>query len=285
MNSFCVISNRSKSSCVEETAFVKRFLEARGKKCFITSATEGEGDYRYTRAEEIPEDVDCAIVLGGDGTMIHAAHDLASRQIPVMGINMGTFGFLAQTELSGIEKALDELIFDEYDIEERLMLEAGISVCGEKKEVTALNDVVITRGMFSGLLSVGVFVNGALVGEYYGDGVILSTPTGSTGYSLSAGGPIVTPEARLMLITPICPHTLNARCIIVAADDEVTICIREYKKTGKAEACVSVDGHESFLLGAGDYITVKRHDNNARMIRLREKSFFDVLHAKLEDKG
>ncbi len=263
---------------------IKRSLEAAGKKCYIAAESLDDPFYRHTNAQLIPDDVECAIVLGGDGTMLHASHDLCLRKIPVFGINMGTFGFLAQTEVSGIGKAIKTLAEDDHKIEERLMLSADISCKGQKVSALAVNDVVITKGSRTRVISLGVYVNDDLVGEYFGDGVIVSSPTGSTGYSLSAGGPIVTPEAELMLITPICPHTLNARCIIVAATDRVTIKVQNMGNNKNPDADAVVDGYRSYGLVPGDVITVKRAGTNSRMIRLGDRSFFDVLHGKLEGK-
>ncbi|MBP5159680.1 MAG: NAD(+)/NADH kinase, partial [Lachnospiraceae bacterium] len=162
---------------MKQADVLKEFLESAGKKCHIAEESFDDPFYRHTNASLIPEDTDCAIVLGGDGTMLHAAHDLCERGIPVLGINMGTFGFLAQTEVSGLESALKTLIDGNYSIEKRLMLSADICCGGNRKSALAVNDVVVTKSRGSRMIALGVFVNDDLVGEYFGDGVIVSTPT------------------------------------------------------------------------------------------------------------
>lgn len=283
MDSFCIIANRSKDRNLTITGQIEKYLQSRNRQCFIAPEKTGDG-YRYTDGSMIPAGTECAIVLGGDGTMIHAAHDLAGRNIPVLGINLGTFGFLAETETKEIERTLDCLMDNEYRLEKRMMLSSRITTNAGVLQSMALNDVVITRSGYSRLISTRVHVNGALVSEYYGDGVIISTPTGSTGYSLSAGGPVVTPEAELILITPICPHTLNDRCIIVAADDTVRIEVMESRKTRDEEAIATIDGAENTVLNVGDYVEVKKAVFSASLIRLKDGSFFELLHDKLEGK-
>ena len=284
MERFCIITNREKDGSMEVTNRIAAFLENRGGKIYLAGEEYRGGGARYTRAEDIPEDTQCALVLGGDGTILQAAHDLAARQIPIFGINLGTLGFLAETEVAELDAALSKLLSGEYTVKEQMMLAVTVHAEGRRSALPdALNDLVVTRSGFSRVIGAGVYINGELVSDFRGDGVIVATPTGSTGYSLSAGGPIVepSPAAGAMVITPVCPHSLNARSIVVSDLDEVTIKVRQSKKTQEEEAIATVDGGASAKLRAGDYIKVRRAGCMVKLVRLSGRSFYQVLRAKL----
>ncbi len=282
MERFCIITNREKDGSMEVTNRIAAFLENRGGKVYLAGEEYRGGGARYTRAEDIPEDTQCALVLGGDGTILQAAHDLAARQIPIFGINLGTLGFLAETEVAELDAALSKLLAGEYTVKEQMMLAVTVHAGGRKSALpNALNDLVVTRSGFSRVIGAGVYINGELVSDFRGDGVIVATPTGSTGYSLSAGGPIIAPAAGAMVITPVCPHSLNARSIVVSDSDEVTIKVRQSKKTQEEEAIATVDGGASAKLRAGDYIKVRRAGCMVKLVRLSGRSFYQVLRAKL----
>lgn len=174
-----------------------------------------EGANHYTNPELIPEGTQCILVLGGDGTLLQAARDVVYRKIPMLGINLGTLGFLAEVDRQSIHAALDKLIADDYEIEERMML-TGTVWHGDKiiGQDIALNDIVIGREGPLRVVRFKNYVNDVYLNSYNADGIIIATPTGSTGYSLSCGGPIVSPNAAMTLMTPIAPHTLNTRSII-----------------------------------------------------------------------
>lgn len=290
MDRFCIIANKSKD---ERLAFAKRvsnFIEEHGKSCYVAESGEELENGSFTDAREIPEGTQCAIVLGGDGTIIRAATDLAPRNIAILGINLGTLGFLAETERHNAFGAIEKVFEDQCRIEARMMLSASI-YSREKSggfpeaepvfEGLALNDVVVTRSGFSRLICAEVYINGELLSEYRGDGVIISTPTGSTGYNLSAGGPIVMPGAELMLITPICPHSMNAKGIVISAGDEVAVLIKESKKTQAEEAFATYDGKEAIRLKPGDLLRVRRSELTAKLVRMQDRGFFDILRSKL----
>ena len=282
MERFCIITNREKDGSMEVTNRIAAFLENRGGKIYLAGEEYRGGGARYTRAEDIPEDTQCALVLGGDGTILQAAHDLAARQIPIFGINLGTLGFLAETEVAELDAALSKLLSGEYTVKEQMMLAVTVHAEGRRSALPdALNDLVVTRSGFSRVIGAGVYINGGRVSDFRGDGVIVATPTGSTGYSLSAGGPIVAPAAGAMVITPVCPHSLNARSIVVSDLDEVTIKVRQSKKTQEEEAIATVDGGASAKLRAGDYIKVRRAGCMVKLVRLSGRSFYQVLRAKL----
>lgn len=280
MKNFCIIANREKD---KDLAITNRIAEIlRQNDCRVVITKEAEDDNHYTDVSSIDEDIECAIVVGGDGTIINAAHALLSRDIPILGINLGTLGFLAEIEIQNIEEAIYELVCGHYIVEERMMLEGISSQKNDNfKKYRALNDIVIARSGFSRIICVGIYVNGSWVQDYRGDGVIISTPTGSTGYNLSAGGPVVTPKGEMIIITPICPHSLNARSIVVTGDDTVEVCIRESKKTQEEEAIATIDGDIALKLSAKDEIVIMKSKMKTKLIRFECQSFFDLLRTKL----
>jgi len=275
MKKVCVIANAVKETAAERAEQVRLFFYERGIDCVVLLDDFSE----HTSYEPVlRDDMECAVVLGGDGTLIHVARKLAEKKIPVFGINTGNLGFLTHADSGKARASLEALVAGEYCIEERMMLEA--SVDGQDFG-TALNDVVLTRNGFSRIISVGIFVNGKPVCNYRGDGVIVSTPTGSTGYNLSAGGPVVAPKTELFIITPICPHSLSARSILLSAEDELHIVVREEKKTQDEEAILTLDGQRAKDLAAEDTIVIRKSEQKAYFIQLNENSFFDALHRKL----
>ncbi len=287
MDKFCVITNRDKDTNLEITTKIVDYMKINQKDCILL---EGKNPVncqnRFTDPKAIPEDTECAIVLGGDGTIIQAANDLYSKGIPILGINLGTLGFLAETEKHNIYEALDSLFQDRWRLENRLMLQGYILSRGrEVHSGIVLNDIVITRSGFSRIISVSVYVNDELVDRYRGDGVIISTPTGSTGYNLSSGGPVVKPDARVMIITPICPHTLNSRSIVVSSEDTIKIKIDESKKTQEEEAIATFDGRMAILLQAEDVINISKAKEEAKLVKINHTSFFDILRTKIGQGG
>lgn len=275
MKKVCVIANAGKEAAAERAEQVRTFFQNNGIACVVLLDDFSEQTSYET---VLQEDIECAVVLGGDGTLIHAASKLAEKKIPVFGINMGNLGFLTNADSGKARAALESLVAGEYRVEERMMLEASVE---GKAFGTALNDVVITRNGFSRIISVSIFVNGKPVCNYRGDGVIVATPTGSTGYNLSAGGPVVAPTTELFLITPICPHSLGARSILISGEDELHLVVREEKKTQDEEAIITLDGQRAKDLAAEDTIVIRRSDKKAYFIQLNNHSFFDVLHRKL----
>ena len=194
---------------------------------------------------------------------------------------------MSSVEKDDITRAVDLLIGGDYLLEDRMMINAGIMRNGERigRDYTALNDVVISRLGFSRMISTRAYVNDALVNTYFGDGMIVSTATGSTGYNLSAGGPIVTPEAQLMVITPICPHSLNMRSVVVAANDRIRISVDTSRDDYTGKAVMTVDGQEPIELENEDSVVIERSDRLTKLIRFKERGFFKVLHLKLSDQN
>lgn len=287
MDKFCVITNREKDKNMETTQMIVEYMKNNNKQCIILRGQEpDEQNYRFTDISLLPKDTECAIVLGGDGTIIQAAHDLVGMGIPILGINLGTLGFLAEIEKHNLFFALENLYAKSYKLENRMMLDGSISRKGELLyQGYSLNDIVITRSGFSRIISVSIYVNDELVDRYRGDGVIISTPTGSTGYNLSSGGPVVKPETKVMLITPICAHSLNARTIIVDSQDKITIMINKSKKTQEEEAIATFDGRKAILLQTEDAIEIGKAKEETQLVKISKSSFFDILRTKIGQGG
>jgi NAD+ kinase len=294
MNHFYIITNGHKDYNLEKTNEIRKYLEKCGKKCTVQVKEPGK-EQGYTDAAQIPEDVDCILVLGGDGTLLQAARDIMERDIPLLGINLGTLGYLAEIEESGIYGALNQLLEGGYEVEQRMML-AGRIVRGEihrkrhaengyqqdeTEKSYALNDIAITRSGSLQIIRFRICVNGQFLNEYQADGVIVATPTGSTGYNLSAGGPIVEPKAELILITPISPHTLNTRSIILAPSDVVEIEIGGGREGRVQQVEVNFDGSHNVTLYTGDKVIIERAVRATGIVKLNKASFLEVLHKKL----
>ena len=287
MNTFYIIANQMKETCTGYMLQIQKYLEERGKICYIHGEETGETPaphemYKYTNAAQIPSDVECVLVLGGDGTLLQASRDLLRRDIPLLGINIGTLGYLAEIEIANVEEALDRLIAGEYSIENRMML-SGSVYRNDKRliEDVALNDIVVSRRGHLRVVDFNVYVNQTFLCAYRADWIILSTATGSTGYMLSAGGPIVAPDASLILLTAIAPHTLVSRPIVLPDDDEVMVEIGVRSVTEQDGAEVVFDGDTSLSLRSGDRIRVIKSDKQTRLVKINNTSFVELLRRKL----
>jgi NAD+ kinase len=223
---------------------------------------------------------DVIIVLGGDGTLLNIARQSAKYNIPLFGINLGHLGFLAEAEISDMYISLEKIIKGDYLIEKRMMLETFIDHSeDETKELLALNDICITRGLIPRLIGFSIFINDTFFEMYSADGIVVSSPTGSTAYSLSAGGPIVSPELKVMIITLICPHTLHNRPIVISDKDEVRIEISEEN----SEVVLSLDGQDSYKLNPSSVVKVRSSNFVTNLVKLKQRSFFDVLKKKTSE--
>ena len=295
MKHFYVITNGHKDRNLEKTNYIKEYLEQHRKKC--TVQIQGMEECHYTDSAKIPWDVDCILVLGGDGTMLEAARDTVNRDIPLLGINLGTLGYMAEVEENGLDAALNQLIEDRYEVEQRMMLtghvvrgsyhrklhaEKGIAP-PETEESYALNDIAITRSGSLQIIRFQIYVNGQFLNEYHADGMIVATPTGSTGYNLSAGGPIVEPKAELILMTPICPHTLNTRSIILSPKDRVELQIGEGREGSIQQVEVNFDGSRKLTLYTGDKVEIEKALMTTGIVKLNRVSFLEVLHKKMSE--
>lgn len=273
MNKFIIFTNTEKDEGLALSKKITEYLSEKGAvSSIVCDAVLDNGTM-----DGFVKEADAAIVLGGDGTMLRATRGIGIYDIPLIGINLGTLGFLTEVEESNVFEALDMLLKDRYIIENRMMIEGAVG----NKTFHSLNDIVITRAGFSRVIGLNVFVNGQLLDTYEADGVIVSTPTGSTGYNLSAGGPIVSPKARVIVVTPISPHSLTSKSVVFDSTDEIKIEIVKKRKTQDTEAIVSFDGGNSIDLGAGDVVSARISSRTMRLIKVHDVNFYSVLRDKI----
>ncbi len=281
MEHFLIVTNRQKDSDFSYTRKITEYLESRGKTCLVES---GMKDRNF----RIPQETECVIVLGGDGTVLRAARAASAAGIPIIGVNLGTLGYLTEVDRENLETALERLISGEFTKEKRMMLSGRLLPFKnskgrkEKEPAFALNDIAITRKGSLQVITFHIYVNGQFLQTCHADGILISTPTGSTGYNLSAGGPIVEPQAQLILLTPICPHTLHARTIVLSAQDSIIIEIGENKNGTEQEVEACFDGSGAFPLNTGDRMEIVRAEKTTEFVKLSQASFLEVLRKKME---
>jgi len=234
------------------------------------------------QSDRLFESCDVIITLGGDGTILHAAPQAAAHELPVLGINLGTIGYMAEVEAQ--ETALLRRYFEgRYRVESRMLLDVRVLRGGEPVAgYTALNEAVISKGSISRIIELKIAFNGRDIFEYRADGVILATPTGSTAYSMSAGGPIIDPGCESIILTPICPYSLVARSVVFSPQSQLRVCLPSLK--GK-DAFLSVDGRANIELAEGDCVEVRRAEKPVKLIVLKDISFYEILNIKLVDGG
>ncbi len=231
------------------------------------------------KKEEIPSYAEMIIVLGGDGTLLSVARLVGSRQVPILGVNLGGLGFLTEITLEELYQVLEQVIQGNYVTDERVMFHATIIRREERfAEFTVLNDVVINKGTLARIIDLETTINGEYLTTFKSDGLIISTPTGSTAYNLSAGGPIVYPSLRCIILTPICPHTLTNRPIMIPDDVEV----RAILKSKHQEVLLTLDGQQGFALEFADVIEVKKAEGKILLIKSPYRHYFEVLREKLK---
>ncbi|MEE0955925.1 MAG: NAD(+)/NADH kinase [Eubacterium sp.] len=283
MDRFCIITNRPKDPDYEVTARIESYLKEHGKSCVnMHQVRDPLTHHHYTDAKEIPEGTECVIVLGGDGTLMRAARNIVERQIPIIGINLGTLGYLAEIDKESIIPALDCLMEDKFTIERRMMLKG--KVMHREQEIgrgIALNDIVISRNGGLHVVPLKNYVNGTYLNSYRADGVILSTPTGSTGYSLSAGGPIISPAANLILLTPLAAHTLNTRSVVLPAESLITVEIGQNRDDTVEKTSVFFDGLTEYPMVTGDTVEISRFEQDALIVKIHHDSFLETLRRKM----
>jgi NAD+ kinase len=222
---------------------------------------------------------DVIIVLGGDGTLLSTARLASTVQVPIFGVNVGHLGFLTEVETDGLLPALEKLLRGEYELEERMLIEAEVVRQGEIiASYLALNDFVVTRGMFARIIDLSIFIGDQHVTDYAADGIIISTPTGSTAYSLSAGGPIIEPLLESICITPICAHSLSSRSVLARPHSQVSVRLNRARE----EAMLTIDGQQGFPLQTGDLVTICKAEHHASLVKLSGRGFFQVLHSRLK---
>ena len=277
MNNFLIIANKQKDINLEITEQIKHHITRMGAVCNVYDQYN-----RDVTSIDIPEGTQCILVIGGDGTILAAARMLVGNTIPLLGINLGTLGFLADVNLADLSKTLDLLLKDQYQVENRIMLTAEVYKQGEKAATyIALNDFNINRCGASRVIGLKVGINDSIIDCYRADGVIVCTPTVSTGYNLSAGGPIINPTCKNFVITPICPHSLTARSIVLAKEDVVTVEVEQIRSNIKEEAIISFDGREGLSIVPGDQVKIYKSQEVTPFIKATEVSFVQILKEKL----
>ncbi|MCI8554454.1 MAG: NAD(+)/NADH kinase [Clostridiales bacterium] len=275
-----LIANHQTKAIGEACAAVRRGLESLGAQVLYPKNSR---TFPPADTDRLLEDCDLAVALGGDGTIIHIAKRAAQYEKAVLGINCGHLGFTAGLESDELSR-LPLLIEGQYTIERRMLLEVGLYREEGKtplRSYCALNEAVISRGSLSRMVELEVTKEGALVTEYRADGVIIAAPTGSTAYSLSAGGPIVDPKVHCLLMTPVCPHSLYARSFIFS--DSTRLTIRPLSPADR-EVYLTIDGEEGARLEPNCFVTVSRGKTDARLIKIKQGDFYDILNQKLMDR-
>ena len=272
MKSFYIVGNSDKSGVEKVAESMMKLIKKKGGDSILNLG--------YLEISKIPGNVDCIITLGGDGTLIRVARDTSYLNIPLIGVNLGHLGYLTSLgSEGGIEDMVDKLLADEYSIENRMMIDAYVKRSGAASKVhQALNEVVIAGNTCSKFIRCRVYVNKELLNEYCADGIIVATPTGSTAYNLSAGGPIVEPGARMFIITAICPHALNQRSIVLAPESNIEI---EISKENKQEVFAVFDGDIQKGLSYKSRLIIKESDTITKLIKLKGGTFLDNLRTKM----
>lgn len=277
-----IMANSGKYAALEIARDAESYLNGHGVKVLIQHhVAESWGDSARGLSDDEVTDGDAVIVLGGDGTILATSRECGPKGTPMLPVHLGRFGFLTEVAPTAIRVALDKLMSRDYTVEQRLMLSATARRDGQSQtqaSVLALNDIVVANGPLSRVLHLRMSVDGRYVTTYAADGIIVASPTGSTAYSLSAGGPLVHPDVSAILVTPICPHTLTSRALLLPAKSEVTI---EVERDPQDIVRVTIDGQLGFPLQSGDAISVRHADHPAHIISVGGADFYDKLQNKL----
>ena len=273
-----ILANTKKKGSQDVVRELLKWLPDQGHQAILPeelSSWSERGQKAYSLVE-FRKYAQLVVAIGGDGTILNAARILASRDVPVLGVNLGTLGFLAEVVPRDLYRAMRKIFNGKHSIEERMLLKARIGETGHWHY--ALNDMVIDKGGISRVIELHVWIDGHFVGSYKADGVIISTPTGSTAYSLSAGGPIMNPKMRAIVATPICPHSLAVRPLVIDHDEVLKVeVISDHDKM-----TFNVDGQESHRLRSGDVMTARAAVPTLKLVRVGDKSFYEILRTKLK---
>lgn len=279
-----LIANPEKPRSAVVIRRAARILRGLGRKVECDPSTAelvGGGIPVASGLEALVDGNDLLLVFGGDGTMLRVAREIAGRNVPILGVNAGNLGFLTAVQAPELSKALKKVVSGRFEIETRALLEASVQIGAERSVQTALNDFVLSRGLTSRLIELEVFVNGELLTRYRCDGLIASSPTGSTAYSLAAGGAIVSPDADVLTLTPICPHTLSIRPVVMNLNSVVGVKLLSKRLV----ATLAADGQQQTELAAGDMVTIRRSRHSVRLLRPEGSTFFSTLRQKFAWNG
>ncbi len=270
-----------KPEALEVVCELREWLKARGIELRAANSIAAQAQCAPLAESdgELAEDVDLIVVLGGDGTMLGAARLLGSRQIPVLGVNFGWLGYLTEFTLEEMFPALEDVRAGKLFVEQRMMIDVSLNRGGETVSTDrALNDAAVNRAAPGRMIELECYINGMFVNSFRADGMIVATPTGSTAYSLSAGGPIVHPDMSAILLTPICPHTLSNRPVVVPGESVVELV---FKRTGEG-LMLTIDGQHGVELLHDDRITLRRSQTTFNLVRPTNRNYFEVLRTKLK---
>lgn len=285
MKTVGIVPNYDKEAAMGMVKDLVMFLKTKNCKPVLTyniAELTGLSEYGVTKFELYSKS-DFIVVLGGDGTLLDTGRKASKYGTPLLGINMGTMGFLASADGGDANETIEKVLKEEYKLEKRLMLESEISSDSDMpKTYTAVNDVCITRGVFTKITDYGIYVNDEYVATFRADGIIISTPTGSTAYNLSAGGPVLKPDISCIVLTPICAHSLHSRSIVVSADDVIRV---EASFGSNGDIIMSMDGQTSVILNNGDSIRIRKSAHTVNIIKTNNVGFYDILRKKLISKG
>jgi NAD+ kinase len=286
MNRIGIIAKRNKPEAAAIVSNLVEWLRPKKIEVYIEKEMEeflrptlSEGYWKSVEREEMPPHVEMIIVLGGDGTLLSVARQVWNKNIPILGVNLGGLGFLTEITLDELYSVLERVLRDDFEINEREILKAGVIRRGKRiAEFIVLNDAVINKGALARIIDLETTINGEYLSTFRSDGLIISTPTGSTAYNLSAGGPIVYPSLHTIIITPICPHTLTIRPIIIPDD----VKIRALLKSRNEEVTLTLDGQQGFTLKFEDVVEVGKAEGRILLIKSPYRHYFELLREKLK---
>ncbi len=268
-----IIANSTKEKASEYALRLAGWLSERGVEVLFEEEIAAKIDMPGVSGNDLASAVDMLVVFGGDGTLLMAARLAIGSDVPILGINMGGFGFMTVVNLDEMLGAMELILDGKYSTSQRMML----SVSVEGAQHPALNDVVINRGNLSRMVNLETFVDGKYLSTFKGDGLIISTPTGSTAYSLSSGGPIVLPELNSIIVNPICPHTLTNRPLVLPPDSVIEVVV--WTKEGKASA--TLDGQDLFILKSGDRVCIQKSKDHINLVESPHRDYLEILRTKL----
>ena len=285
MNRIGIIAKRNKPETITITKNLVDWLRLKKIEVFIEDDMAHLLDPSIARPslnsikrEDFPNLVEMIIVLGGDGTLLSVARLVGDHKVPILGVNLGGLGFLTEITLEELFRVLERVVQGDFFTDERVVLGTAVTRKGKKKaEFAVLNDAVINKGALARMIDIETTINGEYLTTFKSDGLIISTPTGSTAYNLSAGGPIVYPSLHCIIITPICPHTLTNRPIVVSDDAE----IRAILKTKQEEVILTLDGQQGFPLEVEDVVVVRKAEARILLVKSPYRHYFEVLREKL----
>jgi len=284
MKHFVLITNTAKDPDGAVTDRVRDMIKQNGGNCTacLFKGKNSSGQYDKVDPAAIPDNTDLIISLGGDGSFLHTAKDLIDLKIPVAGINIGTLGYLTEIELDSFGDALQHILTGEYHIEERMLIEGRIKRKGHVvvKDI-AVNDIVLNRIGTMKIINYDVLVNDRFLNSYSADGYIICTPTGSTGYNLSAGGPVADPVSEVLITTPICEHSLNSRSVVFSADARIDVIVKNKDDEDRQVKAISFDGDNDIVLEHGDIVSVTKSNKKLLFLRLDKMSFVEHLGRKM----